>query len=159
MTLAARVREILEGGGGEERGGVRFLPLVTLESETRYGLDAAMTWVAVPPDERPALPGAPGSEHIFAEALEWKRDDFDAALEKAAGRHGLDGDALVLSFPALALVKTVLGTRSPYLTRLALLWLRPTELRDVRTELVRVAADAGLPTPVKELAGRLVVPE
>jgi hypothetical protein len=159
MTLAERVREILEAGGGDERAGIRFLPMVTLESETRFGLDASLGWVAVPPDDRPPFPCGAGTEHVLAEALEWKRDLFDAALEEAAGRHGLDPLEVQLAFPVAELVRGVLATRSPYLTRLALMWLRPTELRPLRTAISRVANDPELPAPVKDLAARLVVPE
>jgi hypothetical protein len=159
MALGDEVGRLLAEGRGDERAGVRFLPLVTLESESRFGLDAAAIWVAVPPDERPPFSCAPGDEHLLAEALEWKREKFDAALEEGARAQGLAPEDVVFAFPALELVRSVLATRSPYLTRLALLWLRPTELRALRVEILRVAADRELPAPVKDLAERLVVPE
>jgi hypothetical protein len=56
-------------------------------------------------------------------------------------------------------IRAVLEKEHPYLTRLALEWIRPTELRALRAELVAVTKAASMPLPVKDLAERLIVPE
>ena len=83
MDLSARVREVLEAGGGEPAPGGRFLPLVLLESGARIGLDAAAGWILVPAEGSPRA-YSPEQGQVFFEALESKRDDFDGRLEEAA---------------------------------------------------------------------------
>jgi hypothetical protein len=160
-NLGARLQEILDGGGGDPLpgGDGRFLPLVTLDSGARCGLDREARWVLVPDDGRPATRCTPAAAHLFHEALEWKRARFDDALEAAARASGLPADEVVFAFPALDVVRGVLAKQHPYMTRLALEWLRPTELRDVRAELREVTRTPAMPLPVKELAERLIVPE
>jgi hypothetical protein len=160
--LRARLQELLDGGGGEPAGSGpdRFLPLVTLDSGARYGLDREARWVLVPGDDaQPVARYAAGTAHVFHEALEWKRARFDDALEAAARDHGLPPDDVVFSFPAVEVIRTVLGRLHPYLTRLSLEWIRPTELHELRAEIRAVTRSASMPVPVKDLAERLVVPE
>ncbi len=159
QTLAAPVREALDGGRGEKIGSSRFLPLVTFESGTRLGIDEELRWIALPPDGRPPFVYGPGTEHVICEAIEVKRDVFDAELEEGARAVGLPADDALFAFPTVGLVRAVLAKDSPYLTRLALLWLRPTELRELRDDILRVSRQPNLPVPLKELAQRLVVPE
>jgi hypothetical protein len=156
--LGARVREILEAGGGEIAGDQRFLPLVTLDSGARYGLDVEARWLIVPA-EGPVVRYVPGVAHLFHEALEWKRDRFDEALEAGARAHGLPVDDVVFSFPAVDAVRAVLAKEHAYLTRLALQWIRPTELRELRADIKAVTTQPTMPLPVKDLAERLIVPE
>jgi hypothetical protein len=56
-------------------------------------------------------------------------------------------------------VRAVLAKEHPYLTRLALEWLRTTELRELRAEIKQVARSTDMPHAVRDLAERLVVPE
>jgi hypothetical protein len=65
---------------------------------------------------------------------------------------------VLFAFPVADLVRAVLDKRISYLTRLALAWLRPTELRELRAEILAVSKDSFMPSPVRDLAGRLVVP-
>mgnify|MGYP001025074766 CR=1 FL=1 len=58
----------------------------------------------------------------------------------------------------IELVRAVIAKRSSYLTRLALSFLRPSELRDLRSEILGVTQDPMMPTTVKDFAARLVVP-
>jgi hypothetical protein len=157
--LAARVRESLEAGQGQAIGDSRFLPLVTMDSETRLGIDSHLRWIALPPDGRPPFIYGPGTEHVICEAIEMKRDVFEARLEEGARAVGLPPDDVLFDFPTVGLVRSILEKGSPYLTRLALLWLRPTELRDLRADIARVAKTPNMPTPIKELAAHLIVPE
>jgi hypothetical protein len=157
--LGSAVRKALEEGKGEKVGSHAFLPLVTLESDTRVALDGNLDWLAVPPDERTPFVYGEGCEHYLCECLEMKRDVFDTQLETAAKGHGLDPDAVVFAFPVIGLVRSILAKGSPYLTRLALFWLRPTELRDLRADILAVSRMQNIPMPLKELAARLVVPE
>lgn len=156
--LCTQIREILEGGGGEPLGTGRFLSLVTLDSGARYGLDHEGRWVVVPADERPPVPFTVEDAHLMHEALEWKRNRFDDAIEKAAASAGLPKDDVVYSFPVVEVIRAVLGKRSAYLTRLALEWLRPSELRELRREILEVTTALNMPLPTRDLARRLVVP-
>lgn len=157
--LKDRLREVFEGGGGEEALGTRFLPLVTLDSETRLGLDPELRWVGVPTDGRPPFRCEPGSEHAFHEVLETKRRAFEDQLEEGARAHGLPADEVVLAFPAVAVMRGVIAKGLDYTTRLALLWALPSELRELREDLVRLASARTTSAPIKELASRLIVPE
>ncbi len=159
--LVARLQEILDAGGGEPlpSGGQRFVPLITLESGARCGLDREGAWLLLPEDGRPAVRSAPETAHLFHEVLEQKRARFDDAVEAAARAAGLPADETVFSFPAVAVVRAVLAKQHAYLTRLALEWLLTTELRELRGEIRKVAQDTNMPLPVRDLAERLVVPE
>jgi hypothetical protein len=154
--LAERIAEIFARGEGE--GDPRFLPLVTLDSDARYGIDAELRWVLAAPDAAP-LVIVKSNIHLFHEALEWKRDRFDDAVTATARAHGLPEDDLIDSFPIFDLVRAILDKHTSYLTRLALAWLRPSELRELRAEIVLVTKDKFMPAPVRGLAERLVVPE
>jgi hypothetical protein len=156
--LAKRVREILDGGGGESVGEHRFLPLVTLDSGARYGLDAEAGWLIVPA-EGPAVRYDLAVAHLLHEALEWKRDRFDEAIEEGARAAGLPVDDVLFSFPAVEAVRAVLAKDHAYLTRLALQWIRPTELRELRAAIKAVSLAPNMPLPLKDLAERLIVPE
>jgi hypothetical protein len=156
-TLGARIAEIFAKGGGE--GEPRFLPLVTLDSEARCGLDAELRWVVAAAEGGAVVVIGKDNVHLLHEVLEWKRDRFDDALAEAARALELPEDDLVFAFPVIDLVRAVLDKRVSYLTRLALAWLRPTELRPLRTELLFVSKDSFMPAPVRGLAERLVVPE
>jgi hypothetical protein len=162
-TLKERLVEVLEGGGGEAAAaaapGERFLPLVTLESEMRIGLDREAHWVAAPPDGRAPFRVEPGGEHALYEVLESKRGDFEAKLEAAAREHGLPADEVVLAFPAVDVVRGVIAKGLPYMTRLALLWILPSELRELRADVVKIAGANEMPAPIRDLASRLIVPE
>ena len=158
-TLKERAREIFEAGGGEPVEGTKFLPLVTLESEARCGIDSKLTWISVPTDGRPIARGEPGQEHLLYEVLETKRDDFEKKLAEGARAAGLPPDDTVLAFPAVAVIRAVLEKELAYLTKLALQWALPSELRELRADILKVAAARNIPTPVKEMAKRLVVPE
>ena len=160
-TFSAQVTELLDGGGGEPVAGGpdRFLPLVTLDSGARCGLDREGRWLLVPGDDRPATRHTPATAHLFHEALEWKRARFDDAIEEAARALGLPAYAVADTFPAVEVIRAVLEKEHPYLTRLALEWIRPTELRELRVELRAVTKAPNLPAPVKDLAERLIVPE
>ncbi|WP_233561339.1 hypothetical protein [Sorangium cellulosum] len=154
------VRELLEGGGGEPSEGGRFLPLVTLESGARIGLDSAAAWVFAPEGGGPAQAFAPDSGGpIVFEVLESKRDDFDASIEEAARAAGLPPEEVAFSFPAADVVRAVLARGLPSMTRLALSWLRLTEARALRAEIMAVSRDPTMPVPLRDLAERLTVPE
>ena len=156
-TLSARIAEIFATGGGE--GEPRFLPLLTLDSGARYALDAELRWVVVAADGGGAVVIGKDNVHLLHEAIEWKRDRFDDALAEAARALELPEDELVFSFPVTEVVRALLEKRVSYFTRLALAWLRPTELRALRPELDFVAKDSFMPGPVRGLAERLVVPK
>jgi hypothetical protein len=168
-SLGARLKEIFEAGGGEPTGAgadpgpagaaaARFLPLVTLDSGARCGLDVEGRWLIVP-EGGPAVRYAPAQAHLFHEPLEWKRRRFDDAVEASARAAGLPADEVVFSFPSVDVIRAVLAKEHPYLTRLALEWIAPTELRLLRTEIRGVTKGQNMPLPVKELAERLIVPE
>jgi hypothetical protein len=158
-SLAARLSEIFDAGGGEPAAEAQFLPLVTLDSGARCGLDREARWLLVPDDGRPPVRFDASAAYLFHEALEWRRARFDDALEAAARAHGLPPDDVVLGFPAIYVIRAVLSKQHPYLTRLALEWVGPTELRELRIEIREVTRTANMPVAVRELAERMVVPE
>jgi hypothetical protein len=160
--LRARVQALLDGGQGDPlpgAGGERFLALVTLDSGARCGLDREARWLLVPDDAGAPLRFSPADAHLFHEPLEWKRARFDDAIEEAARALGLPAEDVLFSFPAVAVIRAVLAKQVAYLTRLALSWIGPTELRELRRDILAVAKSREMPAPVKELADRLVVPE
>jgi hypothetical protein len=162
-NLETKLGELLDAGGGEPIPGTQehFVPLVTLDSDARVGLDAAGAWVLVP-GEGAANPAvvrfAPGRGHLFHEVLEWKRRRFDDTLEDAARALGLPAEETLFSFPSIPVIRAILERETPYLTRLALEWIAPTELRPLRPEILAASKSADMPVPVRELAQRLVVP-
>ncbi len=157
-SLGARARALVEEGKGEVVAGARFLPLVTLDSGARIGLDAEGRFAITDAEGGPTRPYADDDGHIFHEALEWKRALFDDALEEGARALGLSADEVLAAFPVTGIVRAVLSKGMHYTTRLALHWLRPSELREMRDDLLRISKDRTLPTPIRELAGRLCVP-
>ncbi len=155
-TLAEQIAEIFAKGAGH--GEPPFLPLVTLDSEARYGLDAELRWILAAPEAAPIVIDK-SNVHLLHEALEWKRSRFDDAVTETARSLGLPEDEIVDSFPVFDLVRAIFEKKTSYLTRLALAWLRPSELREVRSEILLVSKDKLMPAPVRGLAERLVVPE
>jgi hypothetical protein len=158
-AVVATVAALLSAGAGEALGEARFLPLVTLDSGARCGLDAAGRWVLVPDDGRPAVAFDPADAHLFHEVLEWKRARFDDALEAGARAAGIPHDDVVLGFPAVPIVRAVLAKEHAYLTRLALEWIAPTELRELRDAIRAAGRGPNMPLAVRQLAERLTVPE
>ena len=157
--LAARVRELLEAGGGEPLTDGRFLPLATLPSGARVGLNAHAAWVHVPEDGAPARVFKVDQAHTFYDVLESKRHDFDDEVESAARAAGLPAEEVLFSFPAIPIIQAVLQRSFPYLTRMALLWVRNTELRALRAEILAVSQSPDMPTAIRDLATHLVVSE
>ncbi len=163
-TLAAmvgmvetRIHELVEAGAGEIVFATRFFPLVELDSGTRVGLDAQARFTITHPDALVVYEAEEG--HMFHEVLEMKRNQFDDALEQGAKTLGLPPIEVSLSFPASGIVRAVLVKNMHYTTRLALQWLRPSEVRDVQVEIRRIVEDRKNPTVLRDFAKRLLVPE
>ncbi|WP_437682760.1 hypothetical protein [Sorangium sp. So ce131] len=157
-NLKEQVCALLEAGGGEPLDGGRFLPLVTLESGARVGLDGSAAWVFAP-EGGAAQVFAPERGQVFFEVLESRRDDFDARLEEAARAAGLPPEEVAFSFPAEQVVRSVLSKGLPTMTRLALSWLRLTEVRALRADIAAVSRDPTMPGAIRDLAERLTVRE
>lgn len=157
VAVEARIRELVEAGGGEGVFGSRFFSLVELDSGARVGLDAAAHFCILWPEALHVF--SPDAGHMFHEVLEWKRTKFDDALEEGAKAHGLPGIEVSLAFPASGIVRAVLVKNMHYTTRLALQWLRPSELRDVQVEIRRIAEDRATPTALRDFANRLILHE
>jgi hypothetical protein len=156
-TVEARIRELVEGGGGETVFAARFFPLVELDSGALVGLDEKAQFAITLPDVLCTF--APDTGHMFHEVLEWKRNKFDDALEEGAKVHGLAPLEVSFAFPATGIVRAVLVKNMHYTTRLALQWLRPSEMRDVQVEIRRIADDRATPTQIRDFAARLLLPE
>jgi hypothetical protein len=160
--LGAHVKAALEHGAGEElpgQAGGRFLALATLDSGARCGLDEAGAWILVNDGAAEPVRFSAEGAYLFHEALEWKRARFESALEEGARALGLPEGDVVFSFPAVAVVRAVLARQAAYMTRLALEWVLPSELRELRADIVAVRKHDNMPAPVKQLAERLIVPE
>jgi hypothetical protein len=151
--------EILQAGGGEQVGTEHYLPILQLDSETSYGLCVDGTWAAHRPGTATLVHLGDGTEPHFCELVECKRSEFEELLAAGAGKAGLDPEALTISFPSVAIVRALLQRQSLHFTRLSLLWLLPSELRELRRDILAVAENRNLPTPVRDLARHLVVPE
>ncbi|MDI1479048.1 hypothetical protein [Polyangium sp. y55x31] len=156
-TFRLHVRAIAAEGKGEPFGGRIFLPLVTLDSGARVGVDGDGTFVLASAEGDVISPYSTEDAHVFHEVLEWKRDAFDDKLEEAGRALGLPELSASLAFPASGVVRAVLAKNMHYTTRLALSWLRPSELRQVQDDIRRVAEDKQLPTTLRDFARRLLV--
>jgi hypothetical protein len=157
--LRKHVSEIIEGGAGERLGESPYLPVLRLESDARLGVDAQGRWVLVPAGASELVAFGPGAEPRFVEVVELDRDDFEHQVSDQANALGLDAVAVLLSFPAVPLIRSLLQSESSHVLRLALEWLLPSELREARAEIDAVAANRLLPQAVRDLARRLTVPE
>jgi hypothetical protein len=136
-TVAARIRELVEGGGGELVFAVRFFPLVELDSGAIVGLDEKARFAITLPDVLCTY--APDTGHMFHEVLEWKRNKFDDALEEGAKVHGLTTHEVSLAFPAAGIIRAVLV--------------------DVQGEIRRIVDDRATPTQLRDFAARMLLPE
>jgi len=150
---------LVAAGRTESFGEHHFLTLLSLEA-ARYGVvqfaqAADLGWALVKDGELVAFRA--GTEKHFIELLEHPRSDIEAELERSVRTHGLPAE-VAWSFPAIDLVRAMIATGSPHFTRVALAWLLPTELRELRSEIQRVADDPSMLVPVRELARRLIVP-
>ena len=95
----------------------------------------------------------------FVEVLEHPRRELDDRIEREAASRGLPGDETLFSFPSVELVRAILETRAAHFCNIALRWLLPTELRELRADIQAVANDEELPEALRDLAAHLVVPE
>ena len=123
QQLQDRLAELLAAGQGERVGSETYLPILGLESDTRYGLCSDGSWVAHRPNAATLVRLAEGTEPHFCEAVECKRATFEELLAAGAKTLGLDPEALTFSFPSVAVVRALLHRQSVHFTRLALLWL------------------------------------
>lgn len=155
--LREAVGKVFEAGAGEDLLGSRFLPLITLDSETRVGLDPELRWVVAPADGRQPFRCEPGGEDALYEVVESKRNEFEERLAEGARGYGLPGEEVVLAFPAVEVVRAVLLKHMAYTTRLALLWLIPSERRELYDDIAKVSKAKETPASLKELAARLLV--
>lgn len=155
--VETRILELVEAGAGESIFSTRFFPLVELDSGARVGLDAKGRFAIMHPEELWVF--EPEHGHMFHEVLEWPRNKFDDALEAGAKVHGLPPLEVSLSFPAAEIVRAVLIKNMHYTTRLALQWLRPSEIRDVQVEIRRITEDRKVPTVLRDFAARMLLPD
>ena len=164
-ALSRAFDEVVAAGAGEVVADHRFVPIVVLESGARLGLGRPEgaseglpqpSWLLVTGATVQAF--AAGRERHFVELLEWSRSIFDDTVERAAAARGLPAEEVLFSFPAVELVRAMLQSGSAHYCRVALSWLRASELRALRGEIVAVSGDTTLPTAVRELAVRLTVP-
>jgi hypothetical protein len=168
--IRERLEALVEEGKNDTVEGRPFAALAVLESGARCGLylhDEGVGW-AMAQGEILAPFQEPKGARAFVEVLEQPRGEFDDAIDRGAIELGFAGDPISFAFPAIDLVRTVLGgratgavepapRRSAFLCRRALGWLLPSELRDLRVEIAAVADDTSLPTELRDLARRLVV--
>lgn len=167
MTMHREVSEALRArvaSEAVERIGPRsFVAILTLDSGTRLGLsiadgDAAeAAWAVVEGDTLTEF--APEAAIKFLEPLETPRAELDERLERSAADLGLPAEAVLFSFPVVPLVRAMLEKNRPHFARLSLMWLLPSELRELRKEIAELVHNDLLPRQLRDLAERLVVPE
>lgn len=158
-TLKKALSLLFENGGGEPTPLGRVLALLTLESETRIAIDADKRFYALPADGRPVMRCEAGSEYMFYEVLESRRNHFEDQLCEAARKHSLPELELLSAFPSVEIIRGVLEKNMAHTTRLALLWALPSELRDLRADIIKASKAKHMPAAILELCERLVVPE
>ncbi|HEX4462110.1 MAG TPA: hypothetical protein VGM56_09205 [Byssovorax sp.] len=133
------------------------LPLVTLDSGAVVGVDAKGRFTFTSDaGVRSAFDAT--SAVAFGEVVEQGRDAFEERLAAGARAAELPADEIVAAFPAVELVRALLAKEFAYLTRLSLLWILPSELRELRADIVRISESDRTPGPIKDLAKRLIVP-
>lgn len=160
--LRRQLDELVERGGAELVGQHPFVPMLVLESTMRVGLthdgcSDSFVWALA--DGQTLTLFSASTAAMFVEVFEHRRDDFESRLGQGAAGVGLPAEATAWSFPAVQLVRAMLASPSPHFRRCALGWLLTTELRELRADILRVAADTATPTALRELARRMVVPE
>lgn len=150
--LVERLRALRDAGDVDEL----FVEVFTLDEDGCFGLLLDGRWATL----RDGGPVAfePSTASVFVQLLEHGRDEIDVLMAQGAAAQGLPPEAVAESLPAVALVGAVLGMRSHHYCRLALMWLRPTELRPLRAQIAALAEDADLPEQLRALARRLTVP-
>lgn len=164
-TLRQRLAALADEGRCETVEGRPFLPLCVLESEMRYGIalrDDELVWAR-------AQDGRSGEQVLifvtaddavrFVELVEQDRDALEERIAGAARDAGLAAHDVIASLPVELVVRGLLDGRTPLFCRQALRWLRPTELRTLRSSIAGVADDRTLPRDLRSLAERLTVPE
>ncbi len=155
---SALLAPLVEKGKGEPLGATRFFALITLDSGARIGLDQTGRFVLVREEDPQLVAFSIEDAYFFHEVVESRRRSFDEAVEESAKGLGLPAIEVSLAFPAVEIVRAVLLKNMHYTTRLALGWLHPSELRDVRDEIKRIATDRYTPTSLRDFAERLIVP-
>jgi hypothetical protein len=159
------LRTALEGlvaaGKTEALGGVDFAGVFDLGTGLRYGLvllpEGDVGWAVV--DGARLVKFAPETAAFFVEVLEHSRREVDDRIEREAAQRGLPAEPTLFSFPSVALVRAIAATRAPHFCRMALVWLLPTELRELRGDIQALARDEECPEELRDLAAHLVVPE
>lgn len=157
--LKQALSAIFEAGGGEDAADSRVLALAALESETRIAIDAEKRFYALPPEGRAPFRCEPGNEYMFYEVLESKRSAFEDQLCEAARKHSLPENELLSAFPSIEIIRGVLEKNMAHTTRLALLWALPSELRELRADIIKASKAKNMPAAIKQLCERMVVPE
>ncbi len=179
LALRDRLLALSEASETERVDERHFLGVFTLDSGYRYGLvfkgNESTPSESKPSDDEPCDHGASAlgwavwtddglqlfterNASHFVEVLEHRRSDFDEQLERGAVELGLPALETLLSFPAVALIRVILTSFSQHFISLGLRWLLPSELRELREEIQRVANDKLMPQGLRELAAHLVVP-
>jgi hypothetical protein len=160
--LAAHMRQRLERDDVEHVDEqTRFVEILSFDARFGVACDADGENVAW---ARQVEPGAalvrftPTAAKHFVELLEQPRRGLDEQIEAAAHKLGMPVDPLLLSLPSVELVRAMLKSGSPHYCRVALQWLVPTELRELRDDIAPLVDDRNLPIMVRELAEHLLVP-
>ena len=155
------LRERLESGDIERHKDTPFVNILTLDSGARFGLtiagDGEAKWAIVIGEELTVFD--PTRVVRFVELVEQPRTEFEDRIEKGAAEQGLPAESVLFSVPTVELVGALLERKEPHFTRLALMWLLPSELRSLRAEIAALVDEELLPNQLRELAARLVVPE
>ena len=155
--LAEAWLTLVEEDKADEVAGKAFIPLIKLDSGCDYGLAEGPTWARS--DGTTLTVFSADTVRAFVEVFEHPRREFEDRVEKRAGEVGLPATEAAWSFPALQLVRAMLAEETAYFVRLALLWLLPTELREMRADIQAVSEREEMPQALRDLAVHLCVPE
>ena len=140
-----------------------FFGVLTFDSGARLGFtigsdDAARAeWAMVEEGKLTAFD--PVHAIQFVQLIETPRSEVDDGIEKGAAELGLPVESVLFSLPVVELVRAMLEKDRPHYSRLCLMWLLPSELRALRPEILALVDNELLPRQLRDLAGRLVVPE
>ena len=135
-----------------------FVSLLTLDSGAQYGLTRSgeeLVWAVKSDAELTAFSSSTAKR--FVELIEHNRRDLDDRIEAAAADKGLPPIETALSLPVFELARILLRGPSHHFLFATMRWLQPTDLRELRDELKKIAENEELPQPMRDLAQRLVV--
>jgi hypothetical protein len=164
MSSELSERLLAHFSGAEVLEARAFVSLIDFDTGLRYGLVTTEDgsgehgrW-AVASQGKVTLFES-GGERAFVELVEHPRREVEAKIEAAATKLGLPPLDTTWSLPTIDLLRALMRAGSQHYARLALGWVLPSELRELRSDIQAVANNNSFPAGVRSLAERMIVAE